>query len=845
MWRLAWRSIRAHLLRFLLTAFAVFLGVSFLTATLSLRTMAEGTYQAAATATSNADIYVLGEVVGDKNAAVVARKNLPVTLQEQIGAVAGVDTVYPFYQAMGLLIGKDGSPSQVGMAPTIVSGYFPGPPLPEIVDGRPPQGPDEIVVDQHTLENAQLKLGDRTTVVLGGKPVEVNIVGVASYGAAIGGLQYFLVDPQVYKPLLSPQDTCSRFGVMVSDGAKVADVVKDIQAKLGSEVSVITKAQERADSIKTVETAIGFIKTFLLIFAAVALFIGSFIIANTFALTVRGQVKEFALLRAIGASGQQIFTSVLAQAVLVGLVGSAAGVAGGYGLINLLRWGLRQMKVDLAENNPLAVSTVVTALVLGTLVTVISALVPARRAATTAPVEALRQAQGANERSLTLRTAVGLVATAGGVGACLAAAFAWVDYRGTALGVGTVAIVFGLLALNPALVKWVLRPVLWPVQKLWRPAGLLAVRNLGQNARRTAATAAALLIGTALVAAAAVVAASVQESTKNAVAGSFLTDYVITGQAMSGIPDEVVTKVVAIPGVATVTDQIFTGMVEVTTPSGEQTVSRAQSLPEQSLETEFHLPVTAGNIRQAMANGQLTVQIDFAQQWGLSVGDTVHVKGQATEADYTIGAIADSAMIGGDIVVSPQVRTSLGFANDHRTWVLVTLGSSATAATVQDSIKELLKPYYLFTVQTPAELSDKMAGYVDNILAVIYALLALSIVIAVLGIINTQLLSVSERTREIGLLRAVGYSRTNMSLTIMAEAVITAVFGAVVGTAAGVGVAAVLPQILADSGLKALVIPWGKLGIIQLIAAVAGVLAALWPAWRAGRLPILQAIATE
>jgi putative ABC transport system permease protein len=550
-------------------------------------------------------------------------------------------------------------------------------------------------------------------------------------------------------------------------------------------------------------------------------------------------MREFALLRAVGASPTQVFASILVQAAVVGLVGSAVGIAAGLGLVQMLKVGFESMGMSLSGDIPVDAATIVISLVVGTVVSVLAAAVPARRAALVPPVEAMREEVTVRERSLRVRAVVGALLTGLGAAAVVAAAVnPEAGYGETALSVGAAAVVIGVLMLSPHLARWTIGLLAAPFVRLVRPVGRLARGNVVRNPRRTANTAGALMIGMALVGGVSVIAASAESSVASIVDQEADADLIMRS-ATYVIPPGAIADVEVLPEVEQA-DVVGFAPVSVDGAS-----SNLIGLTPGTFGRSIKVRTIDGDLA-ALADGEVAVQKSRAEDDGLAVGDTLEMAAGGGTRTLTIGAIFESNALGAPYVVDQPVLDEIVPATDQSIdTVFVNAAAGTTVAEARQAVADAVAPYVVVSVQDKDEWVSDMADQVNQVLVILYALLGLSVVIAVLGIVNTLALSVIERTREIGLLRAVGLGRLQLSGTVTIESVLTAVFGTVVGLVVGVALASALPRVYADDGLSSLVIPWGNLVGMLVLAVVVGVLAALWPAGRAARLKVLDAVSYE
>ena len=855
--RVALRSVRTHAGQFLMTALAVVLGVTFLSGTLALRGVLSDTFKALTSSTLTADLYVTGQPFEDTkssgNSGALSEK-VDGAPAEQIAQIDGVSAAHAASSLSGTLVGADGAPVTSIGAPTVIAPIFPDDPGHRMVAGREPSGAEEISLESDALKRSGLAIGDRTHLVINGTPSEVTVVGEFTFDTSLAGATLVGGDPSWVMGMAAPDGKVSQIEITLEDGADTATVRQQITDLLPDSARLQTRAERIDEQNAYVESILGYIQTFLLVFVVLAMFVGSFIIMNTFAMSVRQRQKEFALLRAVGASPASVFATVLFQAVVIGLLGSLIGVVGGAGLTRLLVAGLEAYGMPLPGGVPMTRSVIVTSVVIGLLVTVVGALLPARDAALTPPVEAMRGTAGAREKPLRVRGVLGALLAAAGLAGVVAA---WVgddlSRRTTVLGAGAGALMLGLLVCSPVLAHRTIAVLAMPL-RLLRPVGRLAARNLAAAPRRTAATSAALVIGMALVCAGTIIASSMRASIADIVNDSMRADLLVRAPATSGLltplPAEMTEQINALDGVRETTGYAVAS-VTTTTPDGGESVGYMVAVDPQRYPDFYDPNVTAGSL-DSLDDAHVAAFADS----GLQLGDQVAVTGPAGSVTATVSAVADSKGLTGTLYATPEVAAAVGSWTapaptdpqevlSSPQGLFVSLADGADMGTVQSQIQEIVAPAYVFEVLDADELSDQVGQMADQMLAVLYALLGLSLVIAVLGIVNTLVLSVSERTREIGLMRAVGLGRAQVAGEIMCESVLTAVYGTVLGGAMGVLLAGALRSVLADQGLTELSIPWLQLAIMLAVAILVGVLAALWPAVRAVRMPVLKAIATE
>lgn len=846
MTRVALRGIRAHLGRFAMSVLAVLLGVAFVAGTFALRTMMSSTFDAIVEAGTVGDAYLRGadaisspEAGGDPTAQ--ARNPIPMSLADQVAEVDGVAHAVPDVSGPIVLVGADGTATATGNGPpSFAMALDPADPSVTVVAGRAPSGPDEIAPESSTLEASGLSIGDTTSVVLGGEVRTVTVVGEVQFGAPIAGATIVFLDPETARQAFAPDGTTSTISVYADPGVSETELVDRIESTVpGLEhVQVLTGDEVRQETKDQIDAALGFVGTFLLIFAGISLFVGGFLIANTFQMIVRQRQREFAMLRAIGASPTQVFGSIVVQAVVVGVLGSALGVGAGVGLVAILRAVLGSMGMELSGQIPLDVFTVVVAVVVGVTLSVAAALVPARRAALTAPVEAMRDDLPTHDRGSVLRAVAGGVLTAAGVAAVVTATVADLGEPGPVLGFGAGAVVIGALMLAPSVVPAGLKVLAAPAVAWMRPLGGLARGNVTRNPRRTASTAGALMIGMALVGAASVLAASTQASTRAIVETESTADFLLQS-ATRDVPAELVQQVEGLPGVARV-DALHVGAATI-----DGTDAVVVGVDPGIFQHSLDVQVVSGDTA-SLASGDIVVLKAAAEKNDWAVGDTVDVTAGDGTRSARIGAVIDSRAVQATAMLPRSLYDAVVPSSQSTiNTVFVEKTADADAEQVRGEMTAAAKPYVVVSVMDNEQFADQLADQVNQILVILYALLGLSIVIAALGIVNTLALSIAERTREVGLLRAVGLGRLQLAAVVTIESILTAVFGTLMGVAIGAGLASTLPTVFADQGLSTLAVPWAQLGAFVGLAVVVGVVAALWPGVRAARLNVLEAISYE
>jgi putative ABC transport system permease protein len=839
------RGLQGHIMRLLLTAGAVMLGVSFVTGTFVLRDSIDNTLGGlVAQSSKGLDVSVRGartEAVSPVSVdGSAVRLGVPLALVETVAAVPGVARVTPNLQGTAILASSDGIAVRNGGAPSLGFAFVEDDPGFTLVTGRGPTGPGEVAVESSTLDRAHLAVGDHTRAVIGDHAQQVTITGEVHFGSLFGATAV-LVDEITARRVFAPDGTVTALTVTAASGVSQTTLRSAVAAALPANVEAVTGATVQSETETSVQKGLEFFTTFLLAFAGVALFVGSFIIVNTFSMLVGQRARELALLRAIGATKAQVVRTVLGEAVVIGLAGSVLGI--GLGL--LIAAGAQAaigtfLSTDIGSDLPLSATTVALSTLVGVLVTVVSAVLPARRASRVAPVAAMRGDVGAVSGGLGRRGLVGLGLLVSGA-VVLGAAVTREQVSWPVAALGAIAAVLGLLVGAPLATRPVVRVIAWPFVALAGAVGRLARENALRVPRRTATTASALMIGLALIAGVSVLAQSVKASVSSGVAEELTSDFVLNSGNVTPVPGPVAAAARNLGGVRSVA---AIGFLDVRIGSFH---TMASAVTATDVSDNFVVTMEAGRLT-ALERHTLLVDQTTASAHGWRLGDTVTgMVGTLKDEPLVVGGIyRDSQAFGGHVIVDRTLYTAALPANqraDARLFLRAEPGADLGA--LRTELTDLVRPYLIVSVQDAAEFADAQGAAVDTLINLLYVLLLFSVIVAVLGIINTLALSVFERTREIGLLRAIGLRRRQLGSMITIEAVTTSVFGAFLGTVLGLGLGAALQRGLVTQGLTTLAVPWALILAMLLASGIVGVLAAVLPALRAVRLNILQAIASS
>jgi putative ABC transport system permease protein len=842
--RAAIRSILARKVRLLLTSLSVVLGVGFMAGTFVLTdTMTHAFNSLFETAYSRIDVLVRSSnAFTAQTSSLDEREPMPGSVLDQIRSVDGVKEaegdVLGYAQIVdpktGKVIGTFGPPTAAS-AWNDLNGFTLRP------GGSAPSGPDQVVIDAGTADAHDIKVGDRVEVVFEGPPGEFDVVGIAGYGQgdSLGGATWALFDLPTAQKVLGKEGELDSVSVVGDPDVGAVELQQRISQVLPKGVEAVTAATVISETQDQVATGLGFLRTAFLVFAFVALFVGAFIIFNTFSIIVAQRIRELALFRALGASGRQVMTSVLIEAVVVGVVSSLLGIVVGIGIAIVLKSLLNAAGVEIPSSGTVILArTIIVSVVVGTIVTVVAAVVPARRASRVAPIEALREAQDRPGRSLRFRLISGFVVLALGVIPLLYGLFGTPSNGLQLVGIGVALTFLGVAMLTPLFARPVAGLIGLPIRKTGVP-GKLGGENSRRNPRRTAATASALMIGLGLVVFVAVFGASAKASTSAILDRTLKADFILTSPTLSGFSTSAAQDLQGVQGVQTVSP-VRQGEVHI--KGGTSFVS---GIDPATLPTVSELGVSGGSIGDLQDSNTVAVYDKTADENGWGIGDTIRFQFPATgNVDLKVVSLYSENGLIGDYAISLDTFDA-NVAQQLDIFVLVKADEGADLASVRSDIETALKPYPNVEVQDQAQFRDKYATFLNQILNLVTALLLFAVIIALFGVMNTLYLSIYERTRELGLLRAVGMTRRQTRSMVRWEAVIISVMGALLGVVIGIAFGWALQQALEPQGFTELGIPGAQLAFYVLFAALLGVFFAIFPARRAAKLNVLDAISYE
>ncbi|MEW2414135.1 FtsX-like permease family protein [Streptomyces sp. NPDC046866] len=722
----------------------------------------------------------------------------------------------------------------------------------KITSGAAPHGPAEIMVDADTAAKHHLKPGDELRTIAATGDLRAKISGIAAFTVTNPGATVVYFDTATaQEKLLGGPGLFTHVNVTAQDGVSDDQLKKNIATAVGADTYKLQTAKESADANrKDVGSFLKVMKWVMLGFAGIAFLVGIFLIFNTFSMLVAQRTREIGLMRAIGADRGQILNSVIVEALLLGVVGSVLGIGGGIGLAVGLMELMGKMGMHLSTDDLTVIwTTPVVGLVLGVAVTLVSAYVPARRAGKVSPMAALREAGTPGDKKAgRVRAVIGLVLTAIGGAALFLAAGA--DQAGPGAGLLALGVLFtliGFVVIGPLLAAVVVRVLSGVVLRPFGSVGRLAERNALRNPRRTGATAAALMIGLALVACLSVVGSSMVASATEELDKSVGADYIVQSQDGQPIVPQAEQAMRASKGLDHVTAYRILG-AKVTAPDGSVKEGRI-SATDPGYVQDVRRKTTAGDYAAAYGSGAMSVGSDYAKEHHVKVGDELTVAFTGGKpAKLKVAAItSDDGGIDKGAMYAAVKTVEQYVPADRMPQPIMLLGKAANgqAEAAYTALKSALAEYPQYQVRNQTDYKKALKDQVGQLLNMVYGLLGLAIIVAVLGVVNTLALSVVERTREIGLMRAIGLSRRQLRRMIRLESVVIALFGALLGLGLGMGWGATAHRLLALQGMKVLEIPWSTIVSVFIGSAFVGLFAALVPAFRAGRMNVLNAIASE
>jgi putative ABC transport system permease protein len=920
MLRFALKNVLARKGRLVLSGLAVVLGVAFMVGTMVFTDTIQRTFDSLfADVNEGTDVVVRSASAVDDPFGGEQRAEIDDEVLTAVRAVDGVRAAFGDASGWAIIVGRDGKAINAGAGPPAIGfAWIDDDDLNPLVlaEGNAPRAADDVVIDRGVAKREDFQVGDRVGILTKEGAGEFTVSGIARFGDAdspAGATLSVFTTETAQRLLTTPgrwdlvivaaepgitQDELRERVAAALSGRWVVSTLADDGVGLapeGAELQVLTGREYIEEQQDVVREQLGFFSTMLLAFAFVALFVGAFVIYNSFAITVAQRTREMALLRAVGARRSQVTRAVIVEAAVTGLVAAAVGVGAGM----LLAIGLREMLAALGIDIPateltVTASTVITGLVVGVVVTVVASVLPARRASRVSPMAALRESDSSEAYRPVRRTFVGAAILAAGAGLIIVGLFADVDNAFAVVGVGALVFFLGTAALGPvvaplvapslgsrlvgdvmtaagvvvalvggylavrgiadgetgtavlgvviAVFSWAFVPATFAARGV---QGRIARDNMARNPKRSASTASALMVGVALVAFFTIFAASARASLAAIIEDQVIADFVVdTGFGFGGLAPRVADEIAAVPGVAAA-GGVRGGPVRVFEPGaapGDEPTRFVSALDPALADALWDVGFVAGTA-DAIGFGDVAVYQSRARSMGLRVGDTLDVEfldgGRQT---LTVRAIYASNELLNDFVVSLETWEA-NVAQQFDFLVAISAAEGTDLAELRERLEEVVAPYPNATLRTQEEYSDNLGAQIDAILNLFYGLIGFAVVIAAFGIANTLALSILERTREIGLLRAVGMDTSQLRRSIRWESMTVALFGTVGGIAVGTFFGWIMVLALRDEGgFRHLVLPPVELFAIVVVGVAVGVVSAVVPARRAAKLDVLDAI---
>ncbi|MFF4752701.1 ABC transporter permease [Streptomyces sp. NPDC002514] len=842
MFRTALRNVLAHKARLLMTVLAVMLGVAFVSGTLVFTNTISDAYQnSSAQGYDGVDVAVQPkhqDAAGDRTGKTPELTQSVLDASAKVPGAASATGVVSGFTAIadkdGKLVGG-GWQSRGGNYWGDKDARYP------LIGGHAPSGPDQVLIDSKSAERAGYKVGDTVRVSVDGPVLTPKVAGIFTTddGNVSAGGSLALFDTATAQKLFGKPGTYDEIDVRAKPGTGQAALKTQLDAALPKGLTETTTGKKLADDqAEQIASGMSGLRQGLLVFAGIALFVGTFIIANTFTMLVAQRTKELALLRAVGASRRQVTRSVLIEAFVVGAVAGVAGLLAGIGI----GAGLRSLMGSFGQtmpDGPLVVTpgTVAAALVVGIVITMLAAWLPGRRAAKIPPVAAMSSLHAqATTKSLVLRNTIGALFSAAGVAVIVAATGMEGSDGQAPMGLGAVLLIIGVFVLTPLLSRPLIAAAA-PVLRVFGVAGKLARQNSVRNPRRTAATASALMIGLTLITGMTVMAGSLQTAIDKMAGSALRADYVVSMANGNQLSPDVARKLAATDGV-TASSPLRSAPSRIDGETEYLTGVNGSAIGKLT-----DLKVDAGSF--TVAGTQVVVDDDIAKSRGWKAGSdfTVHYEDGKQQRLTVAGVYEGNDMIRGIMLDTATLAPHQSDAADMQVMVKTADGASSAA---KDRLEKALGSNPAILVQDKKDLSDSIAQVFTIVLNMVYGLLAMAVIVAVLGVVNTLAMSVFERSQEIGMLRAIGLDRKAVKRMVRLESLVISLFGGILGLGLGVFFGWAAGQLIgARLSTYELVLPWPRMGIFLLLAGVVGILAALWPARRASRLNMLAAIKSQ
>ncbi|MEM6997515.1 MAG: FtsX-like permease family protein [Patescibacteria group bacterium] len=853
MFKNAVKSLLARKLRVLLTSFAIVLGVSFISGTYIFTDSIGRTFDGLFSEVfQGVDLTVRPSAAefGDEDRAVNPE------LLQQIQAINGVEVAEPGIEGYAQLIDAEGNAIGGQGPPTFGFSWGDDPTLNPLNipegNGRAPAGPSEVVLDVATADNNNLGIGDRIDIATDIGIENFEIVGLAKFGDANGlaGATLSLFEFSEAQRLLDSADGYSEISIRYSGDVSAEEVRTSVESILPGELEAVTGEQQASEQVDDINEGLGFINTALLAFALISIFVGSYIIQNTFRIIVTQRSKELALLRAVGATKNQVIRLVTYEALIIGIIASLIGIGLGAVIAELIRAVFGAAGASLPDGSfVIELRTIIVSLAVGIAVTVLSALLPARKASSVSPIEAMKDSEvsGSSKKPLFLRGLLGFAISIIGIALLLYG----LNRSGLKnpiyyVGAGALVLFIGITVIAPLLAKPIALFVGWPIAAARGMAARLGMRNVAREPRRTASSAAALMIGVSLVVLVSIMASSFKGTIDTVLTESFPADLIFTsenigdnGPGTDGFSVRLAQDLAELPELQDVSSVRY----RIDGAKIDNEIRFIAGIDPDTFGSSFLLKPT-DNAYESLGLNEIVIFEERLKTENWEVGDTIPI-------EFPNSGVIETTIVGS---FSEPFDTSYLISNEmllaNSTDDSLTLATAKYAAGVDPdearaAADGVASSYGAIKVQDQTELIADARNQIDQILQLLWSLLGFAVIIAVLGITNTLALSISERTREIGMLRSIGMTRRQVRRMIRTESIIIALFGAILGVAIGLFFGWALIRALSSEGIDELVIPIGQIVGFFIIAAIAGVIAAALPAWRASRMDVLDAISHE
>ncbi|WP_254395229.1 ABC transporter permease [Streptomyces sp. AC512_CC834] len=848
MLRTALRNVFAHKARLLMTVLAVLLGVAFVSGTLVFTsTVSEAFQKSSQKGYADVDVSIHQSYSDTPEGSPPGPAPAPITQRtlDRATQLPGAKSAIGIVSGPAAVSDQDGKLIGDGFS-NVGANYYAGEdgkgsdPRYPMKAGKAPRAPGQIALDSGTAERGGYKVGDTVRMSIEGPVHEEKVTGVftTDNGSVAAGGSLILFDTDTAQKLFAKPGEYTEIHIAAEQGVSEEALKQQAEKILPERAEAITSEELAEDEAKAITSGMDSMKISLLAFAGIALFVGAFIIANTFTMLVAQRTKELALLRAVGASRSQVTCSVLVEAFAVGAVAGLAGLAAGIGI----GAGLRSLVGTMGSvpSGPLVIegSTVVASLAMGIIVTVLAAWLPALRASRIPPVAAMDNVHAAaSPRSLVVRNTIGALLT--GAGAALVLPATSMEDGMAPMGLGAVLLLIGVFVLTPLLSRHMIAAAA-PVLRLFHVSGELAHQNAVRNPRRTAATASALMIGLTLITGLTVIAGGVQQAVEKLAAGSLKADYTVSMAGHTELPPQVEKKLSAMDEVTT-TSPLRNATADIGGVAASLTGVNGATIGK----------LTAPDFQQGgwagLSDGKkIVVDTETAKSQGWKVGSSFEMTyGDGEKGRFSVGGVYErDATLDGIVVDNSAISSHMSKVADMQ---VLAKTESGAGAEVKDALNKQLGDNPAILVQDKEDVAEDASQTIDVLLNMVYGLLAMAVVVAVLGVINTLAMSVFDRGQEIGMLRAIGLDRRAVKRMVRLESLVISLNSGVLGIGLGVFLGWAAGELITGLGLDTytLVVPWGRLGIFLALAALVGVLAASWPAHRAARLDMLAAIKKE